>query len=142
MPTFSEVRGKIILMSPDCAELGVGDMLDAKNDAGQTEFMGMTFHYENHWSAAADEKAQYVNRFINDFSTEMSRDAAQHLAYANVIKTNANNLPKQSPYDVAEKVNAALYSQNKLVKGRYYGWIMGDFMTEEACRTIWQTNYF
>lgn len=142
MPTISEVRGKIVLMTPDYEELGVGDMLDAKNDAGQTEFMGVTFHYENHWSAPADEKVQYVSNFVKDFSSEMSKNSEQHLASANVMKTNANNLPKQSPYEVAEKVNTALYSQNKLAYGHYYGWIMGDFMTEEICRTIWQTNYF
>jgi len=142
MPALSEVRGKIILMSPDYEALGVGDMLDAKNDAGQTDFMGMTFHYENHWSAAADEKAQYVNSFVAEYSAEMSKEPGQHSACANVIKTNANNLPAQSPYDVAETVNDALYSQNKLENGRYYGWIMGDFMTEEICRAIWQTNYF
>ncbi|MBR1763445.1 MAG: hypothetical protein IJ731_08810 [Eubacterium sp.] len=142
MPTLSEARGKIILMSPDYNELGVGDMLNAKNDAGQTEFMGTTFNYENHWSAASDEKLRYISSFVEEFSTEMSKTTEKHSAYANVIKTNANAVPKQSPYEVAEKVNAALYSQNKLENGRYYGWIMGDFMTKEICSTIWQTNFF
>jgi hypothetical protein len=71
-----------------------------------------------------------------------SGDPEQHLSCANVLKTNASFVPLQSPYDIAVGVNGCLYAQNRLQKGRYYGWIMGDFMTEEACRAIWQTNYF
>ena len=142
MPALSEVRGKIILMTPEYEALRLGDMLDAKNGAGQTDFMGMTFRYENHWSVTANKKARYIERFIEDFSTEMSKDPEKHFAYANVLKTNASAVLRQTPYEIAAKVNECLYSQNKLVQGRYYGWIMGDFMSEENCSATWQTNYF
>lgn len=142
MPVLSQVRGKIILMTPFYEELQAGDMLDAKNKAGQTDFMGMTFNYENHWSVTARKKTRYVESFIKDFSTDMSKDTENHLAYANVIKTNSSAVLRQTPYEISEKVNKSLYSENKLIKGRYYGWIMGDFMTEEICAAIWKTNYF
>ena len=142
MPVLSQVRGKIILMTPFYEELQAGDMLDAKNKAGQTDFMGMTFNYENHWSVTARKKTRYIESFIKDFSTDMSKDAENHLAYANVIKTNSSAVLRQTPYEISEKVNDSLYSENKLIKGRYYGWIMGDFMTEEICAAIWKTNYF
>ena len=142
MPVLSQVRGKIILMTPFYEELQAGDMLDAKNKAGQTDFMGMTFNYENHWSVPARKKTRYVESFIKDFSTDMSKDAENHLAYANVIKTNSSAVLRQTPYEISNKVNDSLYSENKLIKGRYYGWIMGDFMTEEICAAIWKTNYF
>lgn len=142
MPVLSQVRGKIILMTPFYEELQAGDMLDAKNKAGQTDFMGMTFNYENHWSVTARKKTRYVESFIKDFSTDMSKDAENHLAYANVIKTNSSAILRQTPYEISNKVNDSLYSENKLIKGRYYGWIMGDFMTEEICAAIWKTNYF
>lgn len=141
MPTLSEVRGKIILMTPFYEELQAGDTLDAKNRAGETDFMGMTFHYENHWSVTASLKTRYAERFLKKFSSEMSRDD-QHVDHANVLKTNASVVPIQSPQMIARRVNDSLYSQNKLEKGRYYGWIMGDFMTEEICSAIWHTNYF
>ena len=142
MPVLSQVRGKIILMTPFYEELQAGDMLDAKNKAGQTDFMGMTFNYENHWSVTARKKTRYVESFIKDFSTDMSKDAENHLDYANVIKTNSSAVLRQTPYEISEKVNDSLYSENKLIKGRYYGWIMGDFMTEEICAAVWKTNYF
>ena len=142
MPVLSQVRGKIILMTPFYEELQAGDMLDAKNKAGQTDFMGMTFNYENHWSVTARKKTRYIESFIKDFSTDMSKDAENHLAYANVIKTNSSAVLRQTPYEISKKVNESLYSENKLIKGRYYGWIMGDFMTEEICAAIWKTNYF
>jgi hypothetical protein len=142
MPALSQVRGKIILMTPFYEELRAGDMLDAKNKAGTTEYMGMTFRYENHWSVPAHLKTLLAARFLQKFSTQISKDPEQHLSYANVLKTNASFVPLQSPYDIARRVNGCLYAQNSLQKGRYYGWIMGDFMTEEACRAIWQTNYF
>ena len=146
MPALSQVRGKIILMTPFYEELQTGDMLDAKNDAknkaGTTEYMGMTFRYENHWSVPAHLKTLFAARFLQKFSTQISKDPEQHLSYANVLKTNASFVPLQSPYDIAMQVNGCLYAQNRLQKGRYYGWIMGDFITEEACRAIWQTNYF
>ena len=142
MPTLSEVRGKIVLMTPFYEELQAGDTLDAKNRAGETDFMGMTFHYENHWSVTASLKTKYAECFLKEFSTEMSRDPEQHMDHANVLKTNASVVPIQSPQTIARRVNDSLYSQNKLEKGRYYGWIMGDFMTEEICSAIWHTNYF
>ena len=142
MPVISQVRGKIILMTPFYEELQTGDMLDAKNKAGQTDFMGMTFNYENHWSVTARKKTRYIESFIKDFSTDMSKDAENHLDYANVIKTNSSAVLRQTPYEISNKVNESLYSENKLIKGRYYGWIMGDFMTEEICAAIWKTNYF
>lgn len=141
MPVLSQVRGKIILMTPFYEELQAGDMLDAKNKAGQTDFMGMTFNYENHWSVTARKKTRYIESFIKDFSTDMSKDAENHLAYANVIKTNSSAVLRQTPYEISERVNKSLYSENKLIKGRYYGWIMGDFITEDICAAIWQTNY-
>ena len=142
MPTLSEVRGKIVLMTPFYEELQAGDMLDAKNGAGETDFMGMTFHYENHWSVPSYLKTKYAECFLKEFSTEMSKDPEQHLTSANVLKTNASVVLIQSPHTIAQRVNDNLYFQNKLKKGRYYGWIMGDFMTEEICASIWQTNYF
>ena len=72
----------------------------------------------------------------------MSKDPEQYLTTANVLKTNASVVLIQSPHTIAQRVNDNLYSQNKLKKGRYYGWIMGDFMTEEICSAIWRTNYF
>ena len=142
MPTLSDARGKIILMTPFYEEVQAGDMLDAKNGAGETDFMGMTFHYENHWSVPSYLKTKYAECFLKEFSTEMSKDPEQHLTSANVLKTNASVVLIQSPHTIAQRVNDNLYSQNKLKKGRYYGWIMGDFMTEEICASIWQTNYF
>jgi len=142
MPALSEVRGKIVLMTPFYEEVQAGDMLDAKNGAGETDYMGMTFRYENHWSVTSSLKTKYAERFLEEFSTEMSKDPEQHLTSANVLKTNATVVPIQSPHTIAQRVNGSLYSQNKLKKGRYYGWIMGDFMTEEICSVIWQTNYF
>ena len=142
MPTLSEVRGKIVLMTPFYEELQAGDTLDAKNGAGETDYMGMTFHYENHWSITSFLKTKYAERFLREHSTEMSKDPEQHLTSANVLKTNASVVLIQSPHTIAQRVNDDLYSQNKLKKGRYYGWIMGDFMTEEICASIWQTNYF
>lgn len=142
MPTLSEVRGQILLMTPFYEELQAGDMLDAKNGAGQTDYMGMTFRYENHWSVAANRKVRYIESFIENYSTEMSKDPEKHLAYANVLKTNASAVLRQTPYEIAQKVSENLYAQNKLIKGRYYGWIMGDFMCEDICSEIWQTNYF
>ncbi len=142
MPTLSDLRGKIVLMTPFYKELQVGDMLDVKNGAGQTDFMGMTFNYENHWSVTGNLKAFYTERFIDDYSTEMSRDPGRHLNCANVLKTNSSAVLIQTPYEIEKKVNETLYSQGSFVKGRYYGWIMGDFMTEEKCSAIWQTNYF
>ena len=142
IPVLSQVRGKIILMTPFYEELQAGDMLDAKNTAGQTDFMGMTFNYENHWSVTARKKTRYIESFIKDFSTDMSKDTENHLAYANVIKTNSSAVLRQTPYEISEKVNKSLYSENKLIKGRYYGWIRGDFITEDICAAIWQTNYF
>lgn len=142
MPALSEVRGKIVLMTPFYEELQAGDMLDAKNGAGETDFMGMTFRYENHWSVPSPLKTNYTERFLREFSTEMSKDPAHHLEHANVLKTNASVILIQSPHTIAQRVNDHLYSQNKLTKGRYYGWIMGDFMTEEICSAIWRTNYF
>ena len=142
MPTLSEVRGKIVLMTPFYEELQAGDTLDAKNGAGETDYMGMTFHYENHWSVPSYLKTKYAECFLKEFSTEMSKDPEQHLTTANVLKTNASVVLIQSPHTIAQRVNDNLYSQNKLKKGRYYGWIMGDFMTEEICASIWQTNYF
>ena len=142
MPALSQVRGKIILMTPFYEELQTGDMLDAKNKAGETDYMGMTFRYENHWSVPAHLKTLFAARFLQKFSTEISKSPEQHLSCANVLKTNASFVPLQSPYDIAMQVNGCLYAQNRLQKGRYYGWIMGDFMTEEACRAIWQTNDF
>ena len=142
MPALSEVRGKIILMTPFYEELQAGDMLDAKNTAGQTDFMGMTFNYENHWSVTARKKTRYIESFIKDFSTDLSKDPEKHLAYANVIKTNSSAILRQTPYEISSKVNDNLYSDSNLIKGRYYGWIMGDFMNEDICSEIWQTNYF
>ena len=142
MPALSQVRGKIILMTPFYEELQTGDMLDAKNKAGETDYMGMTFRYENHWSVPAHLKTLFAARFLQKFSTEISKSPEQHLSCANVLKTNASFVPLQSPYEIAMQVNGCLYTQNRLQKGRYYGWIMGDFMTEEACRAIWQTNDF
>ena len=142
MPTLSEVRGQIILMTPFYEQLQTGDTLDAKNKAGQTEFMGVTFRYENHWSVTANQKTRYIDRFIEKYSTEMSQDPQKHLAYANVLKTNSSAVLRQTPYEIAGKVSESLYAQNRLTKGRYYGWIMGDFMSEEICSEIWQTNYF
>ena len=142
MPTLSEVRGQILLMTPFYEELQAGDMLDAKNRAGQTEYMGMTFRYENHWSVTANRKIRYIERFIESYSTEMSKDPEKHLAYANVLKTNSSAVLRQTPYEIAMRVGESLYAQNRFVKGRYYGWIMGDFMTEDICSEIWQTNYF
>ena len=142
MPTLSEVRGKIILMTPFYQELQAGDMLDAKNGAGETDYMGMTFHYENHWSVPSFLKTKFTERFLKEFSTEMSKDPGRHLTSANVLKTNASVVLIQSPHTIAQRVNDSLYSQNQLIKGRYYGWIMGDFMTEETCSAIWRTNYF
>ena len=142
MPTLSEVRGKIVLMTPFYRELHAGDMLDAKNGAGETDFMGMTFRYENHWSVPSTLKTKYAECFLKEFSTEISKDPAHHLEHANVLKTNASVVPIQSPHTIAQRVNENLYSQNKLTKGRYYGWIMGDFMTEDICSAIWHTNYF
>ena len=142
MSTLSEARGKIILMTPFYEEVQVGDMLDAKNGAGETDFMGMTFHYENHWSVPSYLKTKYAECFLKEFSTEMSKDPEQHLTTANVLKTNASVVLIQNPHTIAQRVSDSLYSQNKLTKGRYYGWIMGDFMTEEICSAIWRTNYF
>ena len=142
MPTLSEVRGKIVLMTPFYRELQAGDTLDAENGAGQTAFMGMTFRYENHWSVTAYLKTKYTERFIEKYAADMSRDPDEHLAFANVLKTNASVVLVQSPHMIAAKVNDSLYKRNGLLKGRYYGWIMGDFMTEEICSAIWQTNYF
>ena len=142
MPALSEVRGKIILMTPFYEELQAGDMLDAKNTAGQTDFMGMTFNYENHWSVTARKKTRYIESFIKDFSTDLSKDPEKHLAYANVIKTNSSAILRQTPYEISSKVNDNLYSDSNLIKGRYYGCIMGDFMNEDICSEIWQTNYF
>lgn len=142
MPTLSEVRGKIVLMTPFYEELQAGDTLDAKNGAGETDYMGMTFRYENHWSITSSLKTKYAERFLREHSTEMSKDPEQHLTSANVLKTNASVVLIQSPHTIAQRVNDNLYSQNKLKKGRYYGWIMGDFMTEEICASIWRTNYF
>lgn len=142
MPALSQVRGKIVLMTPFYEELQTGDMLDAKNKAGTTDYMGMTFRYENHWSVPSHLKTLLASRFLQKYSTEISKDPARHLSCANVLKTNASFVPLQSPYDIARQVNGCLYAQNRLQKGRYYGWIMGDFMTEESCRAIWQTNYF
>ncbi|MBQ6066092.1 MAG: hypothetical protein IJK89_04650 [Clostridia bacterium] len=142
MPTLSEARGKIILMTPFYEEVQAGDMLDAKNGAGETDFMGMTFHYENHWSVPSYLKTKYAECFLKEFSTEMSKDPEQHLTTANVLKTNASVVLIQNPHTIAQRVSDSLYSQNKLTKGRYYGWIMGDFMTEEICSAIWRTNYF
>ena len=142
MPTLSETRGKIILMTPFYEELQTGDTLDAKNGAGETDFMGTTFHYENHWSVPAYLKTKYAERFLEKFSSEMSADPENPPASANVLKTNASVVLIQSPSKIAQKVNDSLYFRNKLEKGRYYGWIMGDFMTEEICAAIWQTNCF
>lgn len=142
MPTLSEVRGKIVLMTPFYEELQAGDTLDAKNGAGETDFMGTAFRYENHWSVPSYLKTKYAECFLKEFSTEMSKDPEQHLTTANVLKTNASVVLIQSPHTIAQRVNDNLYSQNKLKKGRYYGWIMGDFMTEEICSAIWRTNYF
>lgn len=142
MPALSEVRGKIILMTPFYEELQAGDTLAAENKAGKTDFMGITFNYENHWSVTGGIKALCVKRFIEKHSTEMSKDPEKHSACANVLKTNSSAVLIQTPYEIEKKVSKILYSQNILVKGRYYGWIMGDFMTEEKCRAIWQTNYF
>lgn len=142
MPTLSEVRGKIILMTPFYEEVQAGDMLDAKNNAGETDFMGMTFHYENHWSVPSALKTAYAECFLKEFSTEMSKDPERHLTSANVLKTNASVVLVQSPRSIARRVNGSLYDENKLTKGRYYGWIMGDFMTEDICSAIWRTNYF
>ena len=142
MPALSEVRGKIVLMTPFYEELHAGDTLDAKNGAGETDFMGTAFRYENHWSVPASLKTKFAERFLREFSTEMSKDPEKHLTYANVLKTNASVVPIQSPHTIAQRVNDSLYSQNKLTKGRYYGWIMGDFMTEEICAVIWRTNHF
>ncbi|MBQ6264634.1 MAG: hypothetical protein IJK60_04215 [Clostridia bacterium] len=142
MPVLSEVRGKMILMTPFYEELRAGDMLDVGNKAGQTDFMGITFNYENHWSVTAGVKALYTKRFIEKYSTEMSKDPEKHLAYANVLKTNSSAVLIQTPYEIEKRVSKTLYGQNTLLKGRYYGWIMGDFMTEEKCALIWQTNYF
>ena len=83
-----------------------------------------------------------IESFIENYSTEMSKDPVKHLAYANVLKTNASAVLRQTPYEIAQKVSENLYAQNKLIKGRYYGWIMGDFMCEDICSEIWQTNYF
>ena len=102
----------------------------------------MTFRYENHWSVPSTLKTKYAECFLREFSTEISKDPAHHLEHANVLKTNASVVPIQSPHTIAQRVNENLYSQNKLTKGRYYGWIMGDFMTEDICSAIWRTNYF
>ena len=116
MPTLSEVRGKIVLMTPFYEELQAGDTLDAKNGAGETDFMGMTFHYENHWSVPSYLKTKYAECFLKEFSTEMSKDPEQHLTSANVLKTNASVVLIQSPHTIAQRVNDNLYSQNKLKK--------------------------
>ena len=142
MPVLSEVRGKIVLMTPEYETLGAGDMLDAGNGAGQTDFMGMRFRYENHWNVPAEKKINYINDFIQTNSTAMPKDPAKHLTYANVLKTNSNMAIRQSPFKIAKQVNQNLYTSDRLVKGRYYGWIMGDFMDEKTCSAIWQTNYF
>ncbi|MCR5151518.1 MAG: hypothetical protein K6B52_09905 [Clostridiales bacterium] len=83
-----------------------------------------------------------IERFIESYSTEMSKDPEKHLAYANVLKTNSSAVLRQTPYEIAMRVGESLYAQNRFVKGWYYGWIMGDFMTEDICSEIWQTNYF
>ena len=142
MPALSQVRGKIILMTPFYEELQTGDMLDSKNKAGQTDFMGMTFRYENHWSVPSCLKTMFVHRFLKKTAIEMSADGEQHLPVANLLKTNASVVLLQSPQTIAAKVNDFLYRQNRLKKGWYYGWIMGDFMTKETCAAIWQTNNF
>ena len=142
MPSLSEVRGKIVLMTPAYETLGAGDMLDAGNGAGQTAFMGMPFYYENHWNVTAKKKIKYINDFVQTHCADMQKNPTKHLPYANVLKTNSNTAMRQSPYEIATQVNQSLYAPGHLVKGRYYGWIMGDFMDEETCSAIWQTNYF
>lgn len=142
MPVLSEVRGKIVLMSPEYEALGAGDVLDAGNGEGQSEFMGTSFNYENHWNISADKKVQFTENFIEKYSQKMSKDPKKHLTYANVLKTNSNAVLRQSPYEIAKQINENIYSENKLKKGHYYGWIMGDFMSRKVCRAIWQTNYF
>ena len=142
MPVLAAVRGKIVLMTPFYGELEAGDTLDAGNGAGETDFMGTTFRYENHWSVPSWLKTLYARRFLKKYSTEAIKDAGDSPAYANVLKTNASLILLQSPRTIAEKVNGSLYAGNCLTKGRYYGWIMGDFMTEEISSAIWQTNVF
>lgn len=142
MPILSEIRGQIVFVSPDYEQLQTGDKLDSINGAGQTDFMGVTFNYENHWDVTAKKKVKYIKSFIEEFSTDIKKNPQEHLAYANIIKTSSNAVARQCPQKIEDKVKEEIFSRQKLIKGRYYGWITGDFMSEEKCSAVWSTNYF
>ena len=139
MPSLSQTRGQIILLTPDYEELQCGNELDMYNGTGMGEYMGMYFNFHNHWDITAEEKQNEVKSYIEENSRDVSN--GDKPIYGSVLHTSSNVVMKDSPADIEKSVAEWLYADGTLKSGHFYGWFLSDFLDEEKCERIWKTNF-
>ena len=148
VPEMGEVRGKIVMLRV----VSIDDTFDETNSGINFEnypYVGTTQLYDyrrcdiamlngetyaqmyvqDSYKLGVDEKWTAVKDFIeSDLSDEDF----------NICLTSSSKIPL--PYLIAKKTNKTLMEYD-FEKGKIYGIIATDFITQEICEKIYSTNY-
>ena len=163
MPNLEDVRGQIVLATPNDQAYNYGMRLD-------TEGWGITYWldhrglaYENHYEVDAKTKADYVQSFYGGYPTAKgeklpypqegkisSKLPYNDLPNALFVNTSSNGFANGngSPTHIADYVNEILFTADDEegpffndTRGKFYGWLNVDFVTNQIAKTIWISNY-
>ena len=154
MPTLGECRGQMVVISENPNAAGAGSnysfpgygssSVDAGCGKPVGNIAGMTFFYENHYEDKKDKKREWVQKIFEEFSGEnIPTDEETHLGYGLLVQTSANVWASQNPKEIANTVNPVIYPKGEpfFKKGKFYGWVLSDFVDANMAKAIWSTNY-
>ena len=164
MPKLEDVRGQIVLVTPDVKSYNYWKCLDTLNGwSVHGNVAGVSMAFENHYEVDRATKADYVQAFYGGDSTEKGEkfpyaqegkidsklpyNGIDHVVYVNT-SSNGFTTANGSPVHIADYVNDVLFTLDEGdgpffddTRGSFLGWLNVDFVTEQITKKIWISNY-
>lgn len=128
LPMLSEVRGKVVVIDDGAGAEGALSLRKSKE--------------EDHYGDNGLEKIIHLKQFLNDnCKTDIDKQnkEAYYLIHTSCCNEDHAKLP--TPRKQAKIVNPWFIKECSLVKGRYYGTIAMDFVTQEMAEKVYMTNF-
>ena len=158
MPTLNQCRGKMVILSSQPKLTGYGTQyagsfnastVDEANWYPTMKLGDQVTYFENHYEAKDKDKETWVRSFFTAFQhVHIPADPTVRIGHANHVQISSNAFTFVSggryPSEIAAHMNPVVYTgKNPIVSeaGRFYGWILSDFITEDIAARLWKTNF-
>ncbi len=147
MPSLREVRGKAVVLANDKNGVMGNSMRFWQTGGGTVSVGNILMFYENTYNIKKEEKARTITDFYNVYikDNDLPKNLSTHRSFSRIVYTSASTAPfDDSPADTAQVVNKLIYKGDDPLfshKGKFYGWVYSDFVTNDSVSMLWKTNF-